>query len=155
MTKPNDVRGDDLADKDQERLDELPVIPRNFTVVIDAAEIGFCSLSRLCSETAPPDPASDAHHLSRATHRYSNVVLRRALGRDRRLFDWRLNILDGKADKRQVSIRQLDVAGREVANIWVLEGAWPCKWAGPAFDAGATDVAMEEIELAYDRLIWR
>jgi phage tail-like protein len=62
---------------------------------------------------------------------------------------------DGKADKRQVAIRQLDAAGGGVTNTWVLEGAWPCRWAGPAFDASATEVAMEEIELAFDRLTWR
>jgi hypothetical protein len=30
-----------------------------------------------------------------------------------------------------------------------------CRWAGLAFDAGATEVAMEEIELAFERLTWR
>jgi hypothetical protein len=155
MTGPGDIRRGDVAPKDQDRSEQLPTIPRNFAVAIDAAEIGFCSLSRLCSETVPDDPAGAPRDPSRLVHRYSNVVLRRALGRDRRLYDWRQNILAGKADKRQVSIRQLDAAGREAMNTWILEGAWPCRWAGPAFDAGATDVAMEEIELAFDRLVWR
>src|SRR5882724_2527492 len=60
---------------------ELPAIARNFTVAIDDVEIRICSLSRLASETVREEQA-------KAVHRYPNVVLRRALGRDRRLFEW-------------------------------------------------------------------
>ena len=137
-----------MARKIDSPLGELPTITRNFRIAIDDVEIGFCGLSRLASETVREEPA-------RAVHRYPNVVLRRALGRDRRLFEWRERILADKDDKRSVTIRQLEATGGRVTNTWVLEGAWPCRWAGPAFDANAGEVAMEEIELAYDRLIWR
>jgi phage tail-like protein len=137
-----------MAKKIDSPLGESPAIARNFTVAIDDVEIGFCSLSRLASETVREEPA-------RAVYRYPNVVLCRALGRDRRLFEWRERILAGKEDKRQVTICQLDGAGGRVTSTWILEGAWPCRWAGPAFDANAGEVAMEEIELAYDRLVWR
>ena len=137
-----------MARQIDERPEELLAIPRNFIVSIDDQEIGFASLSRLGSETVREEPA-------REVHRYPNVVLRRALGHDRRLFDWRDRILSGKSDKRLVTIRQLDTVGGLAMNIWLLEGAWPCRWSGPAFNANATEVAMEEIELAYDRLIWR
>ena len=53
MTGPDDIRRGGLAQKDQEGSGGLPTIFCDFTVAIDAAEIEFCSLSRLCSETAP------------------------------------------------------------------------------------------------------
>jgi phage tail-like protein len=134
---------------------DLPAIPRNFSVAIDTAEIGFCSVSRLGSETVSEEPNGDSLGPTKVVHRYANVVLRRALGADRRLYLWRENILTGKTDKRSVTIRQLDAAGRAATHTWTLNGAWPCRWAGPSFDAGATELAMEEIELVFDRLVWR
>ena len=65
-----------MARKIDSPLGELPTITRNFRIAIDDVEIGFCSLSRLASETVREEPA-------RAVHRYPNVVLRRALGRRR------------------------------------------------------------------------
>ncbi len=60
----------------------------------------------------------------------------------------------GRKDRRRVEIRQLDDDFEPVSS-WVLESAWPCRWAGPLFDANATGIAMEEIELAFERLTWR
>jgi len=155
MTGPDDIRRSQAAGKGEDRSDELPALPCNFTVAIGAEEVGFCSLSRLSSESVAAESVSNSSEASRVIHRYSNATLRRALGRDHRLYDWRRNILAGEADKRQVTIRQFDAAGVKATHTWVLEGAWPCRWTGPAFDAAATEVAMEEIELAFERLIWR
>jgi phage tail-like protein len=135
--------------------EESPVLPRNFSVTIDGVEFGFAGLSRLASESVSERPAGDQHAAARDVHRYANVVLRRALGSDRRLYLWRENIVAGKKDRRQVVIRQLDASGSAATSSWTLEGAWPWRWAGPAFDAGASEIAMEEIELAFDRLVWR
>ena len=108
-------------------------------------------LSRSLPRPAPKIPLRAR---TKIAHRYANVVLRRALGRDRRLFAWRESIMAGKRDRRRLEIRQLDDDFEPVSS-WVLEGAWPCRWAGPVFDANASQIAMEEIELAFDRLIWR
>ena len=87
-------------------------------------------------------------------HRFETVVLRRALTRSTELYDWRRKIMSGKDDRRPVTIHQLDAAGGEIVNSWRLEGAWPCRWSGPSFNAGGNDVAIEELELAYDDLVW-
>ncbi len=139
----------------EDRREESPVLLRNFSVTIDGVEFGFAGLSRLASQSMSERPGEDLRAPARDVHRYANVVLRRALGSDRRLYLWRENILAGKKDRRQVVIRQLDTSGNAATSSWILEGAWPCRWAGPAFDAGATEIAMEEIELAFDRLVWR
>ena len=62
--------------------------------------------------------------------------------------------MSGKNDRRLVTIHQLDSAGGRIVNSWRLEGAWPCRWSGPAFNAAGNDIAMEELELAYDDLVW-
>ena len=132
-------------------LTNIPFIARNFSVAIDGEEIGFTAISPL-SSTSVEEPTRGRAKL---THRYVNIVLRRALGDDRRLYAWREAIMAGKKDRRRVEIRQLDENGAAISSAWILEGAWPCRWSGPLFDANASEVAMEEIELAFERLIWR
>ena len=119
----------------------------HFSVRIGRREIGFSEVSRLTSETDltfPEEPRD----------RFETVVLRRALTRSRELYDWRRRIAEGVADRRTVTISQLDAPGGRVVNAWRLESAWPCRWSGPAFDAAEGGLAYEELELAFDDLVW-
>lgn len=119
----------------------------HFRVRIGRREIGFSEVSRLTSETDLTFP-EEPHD------RFETVVLRRALTRSRELYDWRRRIAEGVADRRTVTISQLDAPGGRVVNAWRLEGAWPCRWSGPAFDAAEGGLAYEELELAFDDLVW-
>ena len=129
---------------------ELPPLlgTSHFLVLIGQRELGFSEVGRLSSETDARLPSQE--HV----HRFETVVLRRALTRSSELYDWRRNIVTGQDDRRPVTIRLLDAAGRGVVNSWRLEGAWPCRWSGPSLNALGNDVAIEELELAYDDLVW-
>jgi phage tail-like protein len=120
----------------------------NFAVVIGDRELGFAEVSRLSSGTQLNEPQKGPTHL------LETVVLRRALTRSTELYDWRRRIVDGKDDRRDVTIRQLSAPGGEVVNAWRLLRAWPCRWSGPAFDAMSNDIAFEEVELTFDDLVW-
>ena len=124
---------------------ELPQLlgTSHFRVLVGRREIGFAEVSRLSSTTD-----------EERVHRYETVILRRALTQSTDLYDWRRRIASGRNDRRAVTIQQLDAAGGTVVNAWRLDGAWPCRWSGPSFDASATAVATEELELAYDDLVW-
>jgi phage tail-like protein len=120
----------------------------SFQVVIGDREIGFAEVGRLTSVT-------DLEGLSdRPSHRFETVVLRRALTGSTELYDWRRLIVDGKDDRRDITISQLSAPAGEVVNAWRLVRAWPCRWSGPVFDAMSNDVAIEELELAFDDLVW-
>ena len=119
-----------------------------FEVLIGNKELGFAEVGRLTSETEPGVPTE------RPVHRFATVVLRRALTTSTELYDWRRRITAGKNDRRAVTIHQLAAAGGEIVNSWRLEGAWPCRWSGPGFDAMSNDIAYEEIELSFDDLVW-
>jgi phage tail-like protein len=120
----------------------------HFRVLIGERELGFSEVGRLSSETDLTLPRDER------SHSFETVVLRRALSRSTELFDWRKNIMSGKDDRRPVTIHQLDAAGGGIVNSWLLEGAWPRRWTGPTLAARGSDVAMEELELAYDGLVW-
>jgi hypothetical protein len=121
---------------------------RHFRVLIGREALGFAEVTRLASVTdleLPPEERRD---------RFETVVLRRALSRDTTLYDWRRSIVDGNRDRRQVTIHQLESAGGRIVNSWRLVRAWPCRWSGPSFSALSSDVAVEELELAFDDLVW-
>ena len=120
----------------------------HFRVLIGREELGFAEVTRLASVTDLGLPPEERRN------RYETVVLRRALSGDTQLYDWRRNIVDGKNDRRQVTIHQLDGPGGRIVNSWRLVRAWPCRWSGPGFDAQASEVAVEELELAFDDLVW-
>ena len=120
-----------------------------FRVLIGKRELGFCEIGRVSSVTdleAPPEPRR---------HTFETVILRRALTRSSELFDWRRKVLAGTEDRRPVTIQQLDASNGSVVNTWRLEGAWPCRWSGPAFDARESGIAFEELELAFDDVVWQ
>ena len=80
--------------------------------------------------------------------RYTNVILKRGLLTDTRLWDW---IATDPPDKRTVVITLLDEQG--VPHVrFVLRQAWICKWEGPALNAKGNDVAIESVELAHEGL---
>jgi phage tail-like protein len=110
----------------------------HFRVLIGRGEIGFSEVSRLSSETDAPDV----------------VVLRRALTQATELYEWRRRVAGGEDDTRDVTIEMLDAAAGAVVNSWRLVGARPLRWSGPSFDARVGAVAMEELELTYDDLVW-
>ena len=120
----------------------------HFRVRIGRREIGFSQVGRLSSETDLTVPSEQPRH------RLETIVLRRALTRSRELYEWRRRIVEGIEDRRQVTISQLDGPAGEIVNAWQLVRAWPCRWSGPAFDAAETGLAYEELELAFDDLVW-
>jgi hypothetical protein len=120
----------------------------HFRVLIGRRELGFCEVGRVTSETDVAAPPDDRHH------RFETVVLRRALTRSTELHDWRKRFADGKDERRDVTIQQLDGPGGDVVNTWLLVRAWPCRWSGPAFNAMESGIAYEELELAFDDAVW-
>jgi hypothetical protein len=65
-----------------------------------------------------------------------------------------MKIVRGRNDRRPVTIQQLDSAAAEIVNAWRLDDAGPCRWSGPSFNAVGNEVAIEELELAYEELVW-
>jgi hypothetical protein len=118
----------------------------NFRVVIGRREVAVAQVTRLSSTTLGDEPDR--------RHGFETVVLRRALSRSTDLFDWRRTVAEGTSDRRSVTIELLEEPGGRPVAGWRLVRASPVRWSGPALDALAGEVACEELELAFDDLVW-
>ena len=85
--------------------------------------------------------------------KHSNLSLKRGYTDDTQLFKWFEDVMTGRTEKirRNISIIQLDMAGQEVLR-WNLFQAFPVKYVAPAFNAKGNDLAIETLEVAYERI---
>jgi len=83
--------------------------------------------------------------------KYGNLILRRGVTHDRELYDWHLAAVNGDVQRKSGSIVVLDRRGEQQAR-WNFFDAWPQRWEGPALNSEGTDVAIETLELAVERL---
>ena len=127
------------------RSSGFPLPMAHFRVFLDRDEIDVESISPLhWADSAHSDP--DLRQ---------TVVLRRAVGSDRTLYNWRAAIAAGKADVREVTIVQLASPDGKAVNIWLLKDAVAVRWTGPVFDARSGEIAYEELEVRYESIVWR
>jgi phage tail-like protein len=78
---------------------------------------------------------------------YGNLILERGLV-DEYLWSWHQKVVEGRVERRTLTIALHNEAGDEVWR-WLVEKAFPVKWAATDFDAGATQVVVESVELAH------
>jgi phage tail-like protein len=83
-----------------------------------------------------------------------SVVLKRGLASGSGLLQWYVDVLQGKVaeSRRQVSISLYNDHNEEVMR-WDFIGAYPHKWSGPTFDAASQEMAVETLELAFERVM--
>ena len=129
----------------------------NFLVEIDGTAVaGFSECSGLTTQTdvieyrEGADKRNSVRKLPGLTH-YGPLVLKRGLTQDKSLWNWRKSIIDGVIDRRNVSIVLLDDARQPLLSFKIADG-WPSKWEGPAFNAKASEVAIETLEIVHEGL---
>lgn len=83
---------------------------------------------------------------------YSPVTLRYGLTDSTELVNWLFTAVNGTVVRHNVSVAMLDNASSNEVRRWNLIDAWPCDWAGAPLDALGSDLAIESLSLAYDRL---
>lgn len=139
------------------RRDEDPIGQFNFIVEIEGLESGaFLSVSGLSSETevllfrSGNDRSSVVRKLP-GLQKYGDVTLKRGYIGSNELYQWRQQIVDGMVDRRSVSIRLLNENREEVSRFNLFE-AWPARWELSTLNAKGTDIVIEELVLAVERI---
>jgi phage tail-like protein len=83
--------------------------------------------------------------------KYSNIVLKRGYVASDELWKWRKKVIEGKAERKSGSIILCADDGEEIVRYNFFD-AWPCKWKGFSLDGKGSDVNVEEIELAVEKI---
>ena len=134
-----------------------------FIVIAGDQEIAaFSEVSGLDSENTPIEyrEGADATNGPRklpGIERHSNVILRRGITGSKALWEWRKEVRDGVGaypPSRTVTIKLLNETGdrNNPAMTWTLRNAWPMKITGPSLNAKGNDFAVEQLDLAHERL---
>jgi len=70
------------------------------------------------------------------------------------LYAWADAVRNGSQDElRTVRVQLMDDSGKNVVQQWALSNARPIKYTAPAFNGKATDVAIEELVLAAEKIV--
>lgn len=95
---------------------------------------------------------SASEHRLPGRPRYADVTLRYGLTSSRSLWDWFMSAVEGKVQRKNVSIVLLKRDGTTEATRWNLGRAWPSEWRGAPLDAMGHEVAVESLTLVYESL---
>lgn len=133
---------------------------RNFSFLLEIdgiVQAGF-------SEATIPDSTSDVveyregNEAARvrklpALTKYGNMTLKWGMTDSIELYEWRQQVEDGKMKdaRRSCAVIVNDEEGNPAGRI-ELTDAWPSKWDGPDMNAKGNDVAMETLEITFEKL---
>lgn len=83
--------------------------------------------------------------------KYSNITLKKGVSATKELYDWMIAGVTGAVQRKTISIHIKDETDAVVAS-WQVINAWPCKYTAPDFNATASEIAIESLELAHEGL---
>ena len=128
----------------------------NFRVEISgitAASFRECSGLSTTADAVDYREGTDPNTIRKLTGlaKHTNVVLTRGITQNIELWGWYGNITNGIPDRRTVSIILMNEEHADVLR-WELAFAWISKLEGPTFNAAASEVAIERIEIVHEGL---
>ena len=130
----------------------------NFLVEIDGvAAAGFQEVSGLSVEIdviAYRDGSDRTGAVRRmpGLHKVPDVTLKRGVAGQTDLYDWLRAVINGQAARRNIAISLLPEDRSGPVARWKLFNAFPVRFTLGPLNAKGTDVAMEELVLAAERL---
>jgi phage tail-like protein len=92
---------------------------------------------------------NDFTHKLAGVTKYPNLVLKRGIADATELWAWHQDVVNGKIDRRQMTIVLVDTAGRDTWR-WVFEKAYPVKWSGASLNVSTSAVLVESVEFVHN-----
>jgi phage tail-like protein len=83
--------------------------------------------------------------------KWGDIVLKRGITNDMKIWQWRQEVIDGKMDKARAncSIIMQDRTYADVAR-WDFQNAWPSKVSGPTLKSDSSEFGIEELTLVHE-----
>ena len=82
---------------------------------------------------------------------WTNIKLKRGVTLSDDLFNWHYSFVQGKGKRRNGVIALLNELHIPI-KVWYFERGLPVRWSGPSMNAAASQVAIEELEIAHEGL---
>ena len=81
--------------------------------------------------------------------KYGNITLKWGTTDSMELYKWHLDVINGKVDRKHISIIVLDEVGNDRAR-WNFVNAWPTKYDPADLNAKGNDVSIELLEIVHE-----
>ena len=79
------------------------------------------------------------------------IIVERDQGNDKAFFNWRKAVVDGKTDRRSISLTFHNDKGEEARRINFFN-CWPVKWYGSSLNAHQSGHGTERLEIVFEEL---
>jgi phage tail-like protein len=129
------------------------VPPARVDVLLELAVGAFSDVTGLNGElevlAQPEGGNNDFVHQLPVRHTWGRIALKRGMTRDRSLWDWYQESLEGRLGaRRDGAIVLLDGDGIP-AFTWEFRAGLAAKWTGPDLAAREASIALESLEIAH------
>ena len=142
---------------------DRPYVQFNFWVTIqglsspDQPQAGFQECSNVGTEVTVAEyrNGNDKFNNIRkivGMNKATDITLKRGVIGSLELYEWLNNLRNGKQDERTITIELKSEDREQTVQTWTLFRAKITKIQHGPFNAKGTDVLMEELTLAYERL---
>lgn len=81
--------------------------------------------------------------------KYGNITLKQGVADSMVMYEWMIAGVEGEVERKTITITILDEAETATAS-WQVINAWPAKYTAPDFNATASEIAIESIEIAHE-----
>lgn len=128
-----------------------------FSLELEGAEVAHftgCSGLKMGTDVFEIEEGgvNDRVHKFPSIGSYDNLVLRILTGSSPALWSWREAwVQDDTRPASSGAVTLRDLEGNPVIR-YEMTGIWPVRWSGPDFKGDGSDVAVEELELAFEDL---
>ncbi|MCT4593108.1 MAG: phage tail protein [Anaeromicrobium sp.] len=132
-----------------------PIRNFRYKVSVGGAEAGFSEVTGFeisidTIEYREGDDPTTPYKLP-GLSKYSNITLKHGVTDDMELYNWIKDCVEGKVERKVVTIIALGEDGSPLAT-WEIVEAWPVKYTAPDFNSTGSEVAIESMELAHEGL---
>ncbi|MEF9840867.1 MAG: phage tail protein [Lachnospiraceae bacterium] len=81
--------------------------------------------------------------------KYGNITLKHGTTDSKSMYEWMIAGVEGEVERKTITITLLDETESPCAS-WTVINAWPNKYTAPDFNATASEIAIESVEIAHE-----
>ena len=97
------------------------------------------------------DGEDGVSHTRPGNHKPGKMTVSKDWSNTSEWYKWRKAVLDGKVDRRSISVIFHNDAGEEAGRM-NFYSTWPSKWVGPSLNARSSGHASEKLEISWETM---